>query len=184
MAMKIASRKKKMPSIANSTPNTSPKRPGERRPEEAELERQHGPGHGADGEGHRHRLRPAPREPQRVRVVVAQAAVVGDQHHRGQRHAERRQDDVEPQRERHLAARRREVRRKGQHRRPLPERRKHVRHLPGVLLVVQTVGRHRARSCGTGCHPQRVNARTPRQPSSDETSRPISVWPSDAGGGT
>src|SRR4051794_22241172 len=33
---------------------------GELRPQQAELEREHGPGHGADCERHRHHLRPSP----------------------------------------------------------------------------------------------------------------------------
>ena len=70
--------------------------PRERRPEQSELERQHGPGDGADGERHRHRLRPALRQPERVRIVVAKTAVIRDQHHRRKRHPERCQDDVEP----------------------------------------------------------------------------------------
>ena len=78
----------------------------ERRPKKPEFEREDGPRDGADRERHRHRLRPPLRELQRVRILVAQAAVVRDQHQRRQRNAERRQDDVEPQRERHLASRR------------------------------------------------------------------------------
>ena len=57
----------------------------ERRPEKPELERDDGPGDGADRERHRHRLRPPLRELQRVRILVAQAAVVRDQHQRRQR---------------------------------------------------------------------------------------------------
>ena len=90
--------------------------PGERRPEQPELEGEDGPGHRADRERHRHRLRPALREPQRVRIVAAQAPVVGDQHHRRQRNPQRRQDDVEAERERHLAPRRRKCRREHDHR--------------------------------------------------------------------
>ena len=89
--------------------------PGERRPEEPELEGEDGPGHGADRERHRHRLRPALRQLQRVRIVAAKTPVVRDQHERWKRYAERSQDDVEPQRERHLAAGGQEVRREDQH---------------------------------------------------------------------
>ena len=78
---------------------------GELRPQQPELEREHGPGHGADRERHRNDLRPAAGEQERVRIVAAQAAVVGDQHDRRERHPQRREDDVEPQRERHLAPR-------------------------------------------------------------------------------
>ncbi len=62
--------------------------PRERGPQEAELEREHRAGDRSDREGHRHRLRPPLRQPQRIRVVAAQAAVVRDQHHRRKRHTE------------------------------------------------------------------------------------------------
>jgi hypothetical protein len=80
--------------------------PGERRPQQSELERQHGARDRPHRERHGHHLRPAPGEEQRIRVVTAQAPVVGDQHERRERHADRREDDVEPQGERHLAPRR------------------------------------------------------------------------------
>jgi hypothetical protein len=83
---------------------------GELGPQQPELERDHGAGDRADRERHRDHLRPAPREQQRVGVVVAEAAVVGDQHDRRERHAQAREDDVEAERERHLAPRRRELR--------------------------------------------------------------------------
>ena len=88
MARKIASRKKKMPSIANRTPKTAAEPSHEGRPQEAELEREDRPGHGTDGERDRRRLRPALGERHRVGVVPAQATVVRDQHQRRQRNAE------------------------------------------------------------------------------------------------
>ena len=67
----------------------------EARPEQAELEAEHGAGDGADGEGHRHRLRPAPRQPHRVLVAALQAEVVGGEDDRRQGDAEAGEDDVE-----------------------------------------------------------------------------------------
>ncbi len=75
------------------------------RPEQAELEGEDGAGDGADGEGDRHRLRPALGQLQRVVVFLLQPDVVGDEDRRRQRHPERREHDVEGQRERHLLAR-------------------------------------------------------------------------------
>src|SRR3954452_16168637 len=83
---------------------------GEGRPQQPELERQHRPCHGAHRERHGDDLGPAPGEQQRVGVAVAQPAVVGDQHDRREGHAERRENDMEAQRERHLAPRRLELR--------------------------------------------------------------------------
>ena len=77
----------------------------EPRPQQPELERQHGPGNGADGERHGHVLRPSLGQLQGGLVVVLDAPVVGDQGHRRPRHAERHQDDVEGERERHLRPR-------------------------------------------------------------------------------
>src|SRR3954466_7925864 len=74
----------------------------EGRPEQPELEREDGVCDSTDRKRDGDRLRPAPGELQRVRVVMAQAAVVRDQHYRRQRHAERREDDVETERESHL----------------------------------------------------------------------------------
>ena len=90
--------------------------PRERRPEEPELEREHGPRHGTDRERHRRHLRPPLRQPQRVRVVPSQPQVIRDQHQRREAHAQRREDDVEAERERHLAPRRTQVRREDQQR--------------------------------------------------------------------
>jgi hypothetical protein len=45
-----------------------------------------------------------------VGVAATQAAVVRDEHDRRERHSERREDDVEPEREGHLAAGRGQVR--------------------------------------------------------------------------
>ena len=73
----------------------------ELRPEQPELERQHGPAHGADREGDRHVLRPALGQQERVAVTL-QAPIVRDQGHEGPRHTERHQDDVARERERHL----------------------------------------------------------------------------------
>ena len=87
-------------------------------PEQAHLEREDRAGHGADGEGDGDDLRPAAGEQHRVGVAVLAAPVLGDQHDRGERHPEARQDDVESQRERHLVARGQQVgRRVGQQRR-------------------------------------------------------------------
>ena len=83
---------------------------GELRPQQAELEREHRARDRAHREGHGGHLRPPLREPQRDGVVLAQAAVVRDQHQRREGDAERRQDDVEPQRERHLGPRLPELR--------------------------------------------------------------------------
>jgi hypothetical protein len=91
------------------------KAPGERGPKQPELEREDSARHGADGERHRHNLRPTLREQQRVPVIAAQSTVVSDQHQRRECHADRRKDDVEAQRERHLAPRRPQIRRKSQH---------------------------------------------------------------------
>ena len=64
--MKIASRKKKIPSIANSDAEDVAEAARELRPQQAELEREHGAGDRADRERHRRDLRPALREPQRA----------------------------------------------------------------------------------------------------------------------
>ncbi len=101
--MKIASVKKKMPSIANATPKTSPKRPvnsGHRRPNSNDSTV---PVTAPTANEHGRDLRPALRQLERDRVVVPQSPIVGDQHHRGEGDAEGGQDDVKPERERHLA---------------------------------------------------------------------------------
>src|SRR5438067_6553680 len=109
--MKMASRKKQMPSIANSTPNTSPKRPvnaGQRSPNSKESTVPvTAPTANVT----------ATAFDQRCASFSASASsrrspeVVGDQHHRGKRDTERRENDVEAERERHLAPRRTESRR-------------------------------------------------------------------------
>ena len=96
-----------MPSIANRTPNTSPKRPVNSGHSSPNSNESTVPVTAPTANVTADHLRPAPREQQRVGVVAAQAAVVGDQHDRRERHAQRRQDDVEAERERHLAPRRR-----------------------------------------------------------------------------
>ena len=83
--------------------------PGERRPQQAELEREHRPGDRPDGEGHGGDLRPAPGELERDRVIALEADVVGDQHQRREGDAEAGEDDVEAERERHLAPRRQQL---------------------------------------------------------------------------
>ena len=89
-------------------------------PEDPELEREHGAGHRADGEGHPHRVRPAARQPQRRLVVVAEPVGVGDQREQRQADAERHQQDVEPEREGHLAPRRDQIARADQNARLHP----------------------------------------------------------------
>jgi len=79
-------------------------------PQQAELEAQHRAGDGADGEQHARHLRPPPRQQHRRLVLPADAAVVRDQHQERERDAEGHQDDVEAQRERHLLARRDQLR--------------------------------------------------------------------------
>ena len=74
-------------------------------PQEAELEREHRAGDRAHCERHRHVLRPTPREEQRVGLVVLDPPVVRDQRHECPRHAERNENDVYGERERHLRAR-------------------------------------------------------------------------------
>ena len=66
---------------------------------------EHRAGDRADGEGDRHVLRPALGEQQGVAIVVLDRPVVGDQRHDRPGHAERHEDDVERQRERHLRPR-------------------------------------------------------------------------------
>ena len=74
----------------------------EPRPQQAELETEHGAGHRAHRERHGHVLRPALGQHQRIPVAVLDRSVVGDQRHGGPRHAQRHQNDVEHQGERHL----------------------------------------------------------------------------------
>ncbi len=108
-------------------PEDAAEAPGELRPQEAELERQHGAGDGAHGEGHGSDLGPAPRELHGVGVVAAKSQVVGDQHHRREGDAEARQDDVEPERERHLAAGGRQLGGRRERRRIGEDREVHLR---------------------------------------------------------
>jgi hypothetical protein len=102
MATKIASVKKNSPSKANGTPNASPPLTHETRPQQAELEGEHGAGDGADRERHRHVLRPALGQLERLGIVVLDAAVVGHEGHERPRHPERNEDDVEGEGECHL----------------------------------------------------------------------------------
>ena len=74
----------------------------ERRPEQTELEAEHSPGHRPDGERDGHVLRPPLRQHERVPVVMPQRSIVGDQRHERPGDAQRHQDDVARQRERHL----------------------------------------------------------------------------------
>ena len=83
-------------------PEHRPVLPHQPRPQQAHLERQHRAGHRADRDQHAHRLRPAPRQPHRGLVMAPQADELGQQHDRRERDPQARQDDVEPERGRHL----------------------------------------------------------------------------------
>ena len=72
------------------------------RPQQAHLERKHRPGHRADRDQHPHRLRPAPRQPQRHLIRSAEADELSQQHDGRQRDTQASQDDVKPERGRHL----------------------------------------------------------------------------------
>ena len=75
----------------------------ELRPQEPELERQDRARDGADGERDGHVLRPAlGQQHERVLVVPLDRPPVGHQGHEGPRHAQRDEDDVAGERERHL----------------------------------------------------------------------------------
>ena len=132
----------------------------EPRPQQAELEAQHGAGHRAHRERHRHVLRPALGQQERVPVVVLDGPVVGDQRHEGPRHAERHQDDVEHQGERHLRPGPRHRIHSGEHGRSA-ERRDHLDHsLPGNALgdtwIVDEKAATRITSAGEAvCHEAR-----------------------------
>jgi hypothetical protein len=91
-----------MPSTPNGNPSTAPYWAHQARPQQAHLERQHRAGHRADRDQHPHRLRPAPRQPHRDLVPPPQAGELGQQHGRRQRNPQAGQDDVKPQRGRHL----------------------------------------------------------------------------------
>ena len=78
-------------------------------PEDAQLEREHRAGHRAHREQHAHDVRPAPGQPERVPIVVAEPVGVRDQREQRQAEAQRHKQDVEAQRERHLASRRQQV---------------------------------------------------------------------------
>ena len=107
--MKIASTKKKIPSSSEGGPEDLPETAHELGPEETHLERQDGAGDRADREQHGSDLRPALRETESVVVVPTESDVVGRQDDRGERDAERGQDDVKAERESHLAPRGSEV---------------------------------------------------------------------------
>jgi hypothetical protein len=79
-------------------------------PEEAEGERQDRPAHRADGEQDPEALRPALRERHPNGVAGAVRPVLRVQEHHGQADPQAREDDVEPQRDRHLDAARLEIR--------------------------------------------------------------------------
>jgi hypothetical protein len=71
------------------------------RPQQTELEGQHGARHDADGELDGHDRRPAPCEQQGDGVALAQSAVVHQERDGGQGHAERYEQDVGGQGEGH-----------------------------------------------------------------------------------
>ena len=73
-------------------------------PQQTHLEAQHRARHCADGEQHRSRLRPPLGEDERI-GIAAQATPVDQVDERREGHPEARQDDVEPERNRHLVSR-------------------------------------------------------------------------------
>src|SRR5690349_10942584 len=79
-------------------------------PENAKLERKDGAGYRSDGELHRHHDRPAPRNPDRGRILVDDADAFHEEGVRGKRHAQRHQDDMVGECERHLDAARQQRR--------------------------------------------------------------------------
>jgi hypothetical protein len=83
-------------------PEHGPVPPHQPRPQQPHLERQHRASHRADRDQHAHCLRPAPREPYRDLVMAPQADELGQQHDRRERDSQARQDDVKPERGRHL----------------------------------------------------------------------------------
>ena len=76
----------------------------ESRPEETELEREHGAGDGAHGEEDGGAPRPAPREVQIDRLTAPKMQAFGDGHEQRHADADRREDDVERERHGHLGA--------------------------------------------------------------------------------
>jgi hypothetical protein len=85
-----------------------PERPHEPRPEEPEFKREDGSRDGADGEQHRERLRPPPGQGPPFGVARLEKPALGDEEQDREAHPETREDDVKPQRERHLQAGREE----------------------------------------------------------------------------
>ena len=80
-------------------------------PQQTQLEREDRARDGADREEHRRHVRPPPGEQHRVLVAPAQPQVVRDKHEDGEGHPEGHEDDVKPQGEGHLLARRQQLRR-------------------------------------------------------------------------
>ena len=71
-------------------------------PQESHLQAEHGAGHRSDGEQDGRSLGPLLGQHERLRVIVANPATMKDVHHRRERHAEARQDDVKTERQCHL----------------------------------------------------------------------------------
>ncbi len=76
----------------------------EGRPEQSELEREHGTGDGADGEQHRGPLRPPPRELAIDVIAGLHPSPLGQHHQYGHGDPDLGEDDVEAEGERHLGA--------------------------------------------------------------------------------
>jgi hypothetical protein len=74
-------------------------------PQQPHLERQDGSGDGTDGDQHAEDLRPSPREQHRHVIGTTKAAVLSHQDDRRERDPETRQNDMKPERGRHLCAR-------------------------------------------------------------------------------
>ena len=105
MAMKIASVKKKIPSIANGMPNTSPKRsirPGQSSPISNESTV---PVTAPTANSTAITFDQRRASVSATSSSLRRPAPVGDQRDRRERHPQARQDDVEAQREGHLAPR-------------------------------------------------------------------------------
>jgi hypothetical protein len=77
----------------------------ELRPEQAEFEAQHRARHRSDGEQDRRALGPALGQLEQGRVTASLVSPLGQDHQQRHRHAGDREQNVEGQRERHLAAR-------------------------------------------------------------------------------